>query len=69
MVHGKLVELDVVDGSPLPTFSTLRTYTVCTTSRVAGSMQIGPRGLLIFMPLSTAIALSPSILPFSFATW
>ena len=36
---------------------------VWMTSRVSGSMDIGPRGLSHAMPLAAAIRLSPSVLP------
>ncbi len=40
---------------------------VWMTSRVSGSIDIGPRGLSHFMPLAAAISESPSVLPLVFA--
>ena len=39
---------------------------VWITSRVSGSIDIGPRGLSHFMPLAAAISASPSVLPLVF---
>ena len=39
---------------------------VCTTSRVSGSIDIGPRGLSHFSPLAAAISELPSVLPPAF---
>ena len=49
-----------------PTCSTRRMYTVCTTSPVRGSSDIGPRGLSQLMPLAASINAGASVLPLVF---